>query len=83
MSTEIGTSNDLVSSRSYWSSPTWLYPFILSRLLLSYVIVIQQQVVAVLRLNISVKMQSESCLGNLEINVGPNVDSEGDFFNDS
>ena len=28
-------------------------------------------------------MQSESCLSNLEISFGPNVDSEGDFLNDS
>ena len=38
---------------------------------------------SLLRLNISAKMQSESGLGNVEINVGGDVDSEADFLNDS
>ena len=38
---------------------------------------------SLLRLNIPVKMQIESGLGKLVINVGGDVDSEGDFLNDS
>ena len=50
---------------------------IFSRLMRSYIWE------SLLRLNISVKMQIESGLGKLEINVGGDVDCEGDFLNDS
>ena len=36
-----------------------------------------------LRLNLCIKIQTESCLGNPEINVGGNVDIEDDFLIDS